>query len=158
MKLRVPMCPSYVRKMPRGNYKSFIETPCRRVCPLGQWVYCMWIFLRSIIRGGWAGRGGCGPCRHKLKNIKAKGRGEEGKRGRVSGGNWTAVVPRLWVVLSWGSTDGYRGISAQRSLTAPHKSPCSASSLVSQHIMSLSTTIEAEDLGCGFFVVIVSFQ
>lgn len=73
----------------------------------------MWIFLRSIIRGGLAGRGGCGPCGHKIKEHENKG-----TRGRVSGGNRTAVVPRLWVALRrrWGEVQMVTVALAQRGI------------------------------------------
>lgn len=67
-----------------GNYKkSLTQTRCRHICASPcQCGHCMWISLRSIIRGGLAGAGGCGPCSHQIKEHKSKG-----MRGRRSRGN-----------------------------------------------------------------------
>lgn len=81
------MLPSCGQKMPPdagGDYKkSLTQTPCRHICTSpGQCGHCMRISLRSIIRGGLAGAGGCGPCSHQIKEHKSKG-----MRGRRSRGN-----------------------------------------------------------------------
>lgn len=53
--------------------------------------YCMWIFLRSIIRGGLAGWGGCGSCGHKIREHKNRGmRGRVGEWGKLNGCNSTS--------------------------------------------------------------------
>lgn len=75
-----------------GKYKKFyVDSVSTHVCVcVSLCAHCMWIFLRSIIRGGLAGRGGCVPCGHKIKEHKSNG-----MRGRVIGGETVAVVTHL---------------------------------------------------------------
>lgn len=82
--------------------KSLKQTPCRHICALPcQCGHCVWISLRSIIRGGLAGAGGCGPCSHQIKEHKS-----EGMRGRRSRGNCGCGYTSLtcFILLRGGSS------------------------------------------------------
>lgn len=95
----------------------------------------MWIFLRSVIRGGLAGRGGCGPHGHDIKEHKS-----EGMRGTKHGGT-VAVVTHLSDVLScsW----------EEVALVLFGTEPSARSD--SKHTGSHRSKMTTDDSGCGSF-------
>lgn len=145
------MCPSCVPKMPLwdagGNYKKVLcrhlrETSARLFVPM----CVLYVNFPEVYNKSRLGlRGGCGPCRHKIKEHKSNGMG-----GRVNGGNCGSTSLSCFILQLRGSADGYSGISTERSAAARHRSIRTPSSLSLGALNHTAGTMSAGDLGCGF--------